>query len=68
MTATGCFRIRSRAADTGRAVLSATPPGGNATTMETGRVGYGSSPLAMLATMATINTAPPSARIMFISL
>jgi hypothetical protein len=40
--ATGCLRIRSSALATGRAVLSASPPGGNATTMDIGRVGYGS--------------------------
>jgi hypothetical protein len=31
--------MRSSAVATGRAVLSASPPGGKATTMETGRVG-----------------------------
>jgi len=39
MMATGCLRMRSSAVAAGRAVLSASPPGGKATTMETGRVG-----------------------------
>jgi hypothetical protein len=39
MMATGCLRMRSSAVATGRAVLSARPPGGNATTIVMGRVG-----------------------------
>src|SRR6266850_429101 len=39
-TTTGFFRTFSRAAATGRAVRSATPPGGKGATMLTGRSGY----------------------------
>ena len=66
-TTTGCFRMRSSAAATGRAVLSARPPGGNATTIETGRVGYAIVPCATPRAIATTSTAPASARIIPIS-
>jgi hypothetical protein len=38
-TPTGFFSVRSKAAATGRAVRSATPPGGKGTTIEIGRDG-----------------------------
>src|SRR3954462_8492269 len=39
---TGCFSRRSITAETGRAVWSATPPGGKGTTRLIGRAGYSS--------------------------
>src|SRR5688572_1428075 len=47
-TATGFFSTFSMAAATGRAVRSATPPGGNGATSVIGRDGYGSSATAVL--------------------
>src|SRR2546426_6807346 len=41
-TPTGFYSTFSIAAATGRAVRSATPPGGNGATIVIGRVGYGS--------------------------
>ena len=38
-TITGCFSMRPIASASGRAVMSATPPGGNGTTIVTGFVG-----------------------------
>src|SRR2546425_11745317 len=48
-TPTGFRSTFSRAAATGRAVRSATPPGGNGATMVMGREGYGSAPAAAAA-------------------
>src|SRR3990167_645674 len=39
---TGCLRIGSITAASGRVTTSERPPGGNALTIVTGRVGYGS--------------------------
>src|SRR5436853_2797532 len=43
---TGCFSSRDSASATGRATVSATPPGGNGTIIVTGRSGYGACPRA----------------------
>src|SRR4029450_1951463 len=56
-TPTGFLSVRSSAAATGRAVRSATPPGGNGTTMLRGREGNGSWATAAVTDTARAATA-----------
>ena len=56
-TPTGFFRTFSMAAATGRAVRSATPPGGNGATIVIGRDGYGSSATAVFHAHASASSA-----------
>src|SRR6185369_5994399 len=54
-TTTGFLSTFSSAAATGRAVRSATPPGGKGTTMVIGRSGYFSWPETLTAARSRIN-------------
>src|SRR5262245_21730576 len=61
-TPTGFFSTFSSAAATGRAVRSATPPGGNGATSVIGREGYVSWPPAVTASDRTRTTATATTR------